>query len=452
MSQFEDELRGRLAARVGAVSVDEDWDDLVDRMVRSARRTTRALALALVLTLCVSAVAVVSSIRRDGDGTAAKTAGKKLTAAPADHVVATQTAVPRISLSSGNAFDTRSGFARASGGTKIASPGVLAPTVNNDAQILGVGGRFDFAPYMPMPMARVFTRTTTAGVTIRAYRADVTPASAVQGPPWWTPPGWCHPNGYAQADVSDDAVAGVGLAPLFAAQRDGSKVGGTLNVIGQNEQAVRWIVVAQGPAGAAKLRASFPDGAADEMAPVDGVAVLVGHGGPDLQKAKVTLTAVDAAGGTIGTTTISAVSEGSPYDAACNAPQTLPAPGAHQPADVAAARQAVIDTFNAAYAKGVNDDAAFAYFDDSHGFADIMATFRAGPFKEQVRTAVMKLNDLVFLSPTVAAIQYEIDIPNYSIPSFAPRFNEAHLVDGQWKLARQGFCNDVALGGVQCPP
>ena len=99
---------------------------------------------------------------------------------------------------------------------------------------------------------------------------------------------------------------------------------------------------------------------------------------------------------------------------------TLPAPGAHQPADPAAARQAVIDTFNKAYDKGVSDDAVFAYFDDAHGFADIMANLRNGPFKEQVRTAVMKLNDLVFLSPSVAAIQYEIDVPNYGTPSFAP--------------------------------
>ena len=77
---------------------------------------------------------------------------------------------------------------------------------------------------------------------------------------------------------------------------------------------------------------------------------------------------------------------------------------------------------------------------------------RTGPYKEQVRTAALKLDDLVFLSPTVAAIRYEIDIPNYGTPSFAPRFNEAHLVDGHWKLARQGFCDDISLGGAQCPP
>jgi hypothetical protein len=453
MNEFEDELRGRLAARVGEVSVGEDWDDLVNRMVRSGRRTTRALALALVLSLCGAAVAIVSSARHPGDDPTRKTASKNVAAVAADRVVETHAAVPTISLSSGQSFGAVPNFAGSPAGTKVAFPqGSLSPMYNNDVRLLPARGGVNVAPYDSMPMARVFTRTTPAGVTIRAYRTDVTSASSVQGPPWWTPPGWCYPNGYVQADVSDDSVAGAGIAALYAAQRDGSKVGGTINVIGQNEQSVRWIVVAQGPPGAARLRATFPDGSADEMAPVDGVAVLVGRGSADLQKAKVTLTALDASGGTTATTTISALLEGRPYDPGCSAPQKLPAPGAHQPADAAAARQAVIDTFNGAYAKGVNDDAMFAYFDDSHGFAPIMANLRAGPYKEQTRTARIKLDDLVFLSPTVAAVQYEIDIPNYSIPSFAPRFNEVHLVDGQWKLARQGFCDDVGLGGVQCPP
>jgi hypothetical protein len=58
---------------------------------------------------------------------------------------------------------------------------------------------------------------------------------------------------------------------------------------------------------------------------------------------------------------------------------------------------------------------------------------------------------VVFLDPTTAAIQYEIDIPNYGTPSFANRFTEAHLVNGSWKLARAGWCNDVSLAGITCP-
>jgi hypothetical protein len=456
MNDFEDELRSRLAARASAVSVESDWADLTDRMGRSARRASRALFLVLTLTLCVSAVAVVIAVHSAGHGSQAATPiGKARPTSPVDRVVATHAAVPTISAANGQSLASSKGLVGSpnnNSGPLYSKQTQLSPLINGGTQSSGTAWVPYSGPYASMAMARVFTRTTAGGVTIRAYRANVAPTSAVPGPPWWTPPGWCYPNGYVQADMSDNAVAGVGFAPLFAAQQNGSKVGGTLSVIGQNEQAVRWIVVAQGPTEAATLRASFPDGSRDAMAPVGGVAVLVGHGKPDLKDAKVTVAALDASGGTIATRTIAALAEPVPYDAECNAPQKLPAPGAHQPVDAATARQAVIDTFNNAYAKGVNDDATFAYFDDSHGFADIMAKLRTGTFKEQVRTAVLKLDDLVFLSPTEAAVQYEIDIPNYGTPSFAPRFNEAHLIDGKWKLARQGFCTDVGLAGVQCPP
>lgn len=448
MNDFESELRARLAARAGAVSTTADWDDLVNRTARGTRRTTRALSLALALTVCAAAVTVTVAVRHDAHSPAPEKAASKPVSKPAtDRVVATHAAVPTISAGA-NASDggqNLSGYA-IGGGTKISplSQGQLTP--------LGIGGGAYFGGLPSTPMARVFTRTTAAGIVIRGYRVNISPQSEAQGPPWWTPPGWCFANGYVQADVSNDAIAGAGTAPLYAAQKNGAQVGGTVSVIGQNEQAPRWIVIAQGPDGATTLRASFPDGSSDEMAPVNGVAVLVGPGGADLSKAKVTLTALDAAGGTISTTTIAGNTPSNTFGPECSSPQTLPAPGANQPADATAARQAVIDTFDHAYAKGVTDDSTFAYFDDSHGFADIMAKLRAGTFKEQVQSAVLKFDDLVFLSPTVAAIQYEIDIPNYGIPSFAPRFNEAHLTDGTWKLARQGWCNDVSLAGVQqCP-
>ena len=456
MNDFEDELRSRLATRASGVSVESDWADLTDRMGRNARRVSRALFLALALTLCVSAVAVVIAVHSATHGSRAATPiGKPRPTSPVDRVTVTHAAVPTISAANGQSLASSKvlvGSPNNRSGPLDGRQTQLSPLINGGTQSSGTAWGPYVGPYAPISMARVFTRTTAAGVTIRAFRANVAPASAVQGPPWWTPPGWCYPNGYVQADMSDDAVAGVGFAPLFAAQQNGSKIGATLSVIGQNEQAVRWIVIAQGPTEAAMLRASFPDGSRDAMAPVGGVAVLVGHGKPDPKDAKVTVAALDTSGATIATRTIAALAEPVPYDAGCTAPQKLPAPGAHQPVDAATARQAVIDTFNNAYAKGVNDDATFAYFDDSHGFADIMAKLRTGTFKEQVRTAVLKLDDLVFLSPTEAAVEYEIDIPNYGTPSFAPRFNEAHLIDGRWKLARQGFCNDVGLAGVECPP
>src|ERR1700719_372404 len=104
MNGFEDELRGRLAAHAGAMSVRRDWDDLTDRMGRSARRTKRALCLALTLTVCLAVVGVVIARRSTGPPPARKshkTASPAKRTAPADRVVATHFAVPMISAANG---------------------------------------------------------------------------------------------------------------------------------------------------------------------------------------------------------------------------------------------------------------------------------------------------------------------------------------------------------------
>ena len=130
-------------------------------------------------------------------------------------------------------------------------------------------------------------------------------------------------------------------------------------------------------------------------------------------------------------------------------PRDLPAPGAQQPADPTAAEAAVATAFAKAYAKGIDDAGFRAAFDDSHGFAEVQRQLLNGTFKEQVKAAVQKLDDVVFLSPTTAAIEYHIEVPGYS--PFTDRFNEVHLIDGEWKLSRAGWCNDVSLAGVHCP-
>jgi len=445
VSDFDEQaLRARLDARARTVSAADDWDDLLARMTRRNRRTTRALAFALSILVIAGAAGIVVAAR----GTSTPTKAKPV-AAPRDRVDVPHTPVPTWS----NTVNAASaGFGQSQALVNRGSTGTLG--VVSD----GVGvpsGSVLMLASQNVPMARVFTRTTADGLVIRAYRADVDTSSEAHGPPWWTPPGYCYPNGYVQADVSNEAIAGVAYASLYAAQPDGAKVGGQYMIVGRNEQSPRWIVIAQGPSSAARLRATFPDGSRDEMAPVGGVAVLAGTGSANPTNTKVTITALDASGAELGSATLPGEGQGAAaqYDnVSCAVPQTLPAPGKEQPADVTAAHQAVVDAFNGAYAKGVDDSAFDSYFVDSHGFDTVRQQLRNGPYKEQVKTATMKLNDVVFLDATTAAIQYEIDIPNYATPSFPNRFNEAHLVNGTWKLDRQGWCNDVSLAGLNCPP
>ena len=213
------------------------------------------------------------------------------------------------------------------------------------------------------PLARVFVRDH-AGMKIRVYRADVDQPAGI-GPPWWTPPGYCFPNGYVQADISNDDMVGVGVGDIYAELEDGV-VGGALTAIGVSEGSAQWVAVVQVPANAAKVRATFPGGATDEMEPVDGVAVLVGAADitPDDQdyyNEQAQLEAFDSSGASLGTGHArfggSRVSlEGTlDFNAdACSAPQELPPPGPEQPADVPAARQAVTDAFSLAH--GTNDE------------------------------------------------------------------------------------------------
>jgi hypothetical protein len=451
---FERQLHDRLDARANTVTVTDDMADVFERSSRKNRRTVRALSFALVVVMCGAAVGVIVAARGNEAPATAKAKSGRAT------LQATNAKVPIVPAAGGPTFAGSGSSSAAS--YAIAGNGVSAT-------------RLFFSPGNAQPMAKVFTRTNASGVTVRAYRAN-TPNN-MSGPPWWTPPGWCFPNGYVLADVSDADIAAQANGSLYASQHDGSQLGGTVNVVGQAEQHVRWVAIAQAPADAARVRASFPDGSHDEMAPVDGVAVLVGTGASEPKEVSATLEAFDASGGSLGKAKIvgsgltwlqiqsdtvsppptvpnggTGILKVAPADQSkCSPPQTLPAPGKTQPADPAAAKQAVTDVFNAAFAKGISDQVFEKYFDDSHGFADVMKKLRAGSFKQQVDTARMKLNDVVFLDATTAAIQYEIDIPGYATPSFAPRFTEAHLVNGEWKLARSGWCNDVSMAGVQCP-
>jgi hypothetical protein len=423
---FESELHDRLAARADAVPVTDDWDDLLERSARRDRRTIRVLSLSLVVVLCAAGAGIVVAARGNDHAPAKKAA----TPPPAASVVPTHARVPTI------------GAAAFGAGGSAGSNGLTI------GQVLTRGVPEN------QPMAKIFTRTTSAGVVIRAYQANV--QSTAGGPPWWTPPAWCFPSAYVQADVSDSAIAAVASGALYAEQRDGAKISGTIDIVGQSERAVRWVVIAQGPSDVAQIRATFPDGSTDEMAPVDGVAVLIGSGAANPQLA-VGVDAIAADGSVIATASLDGSSYsfaqrvGEGLEKACVSPTALPAPGHDQPADAAAARQQVTDVFNAAYRKG-NTDAQFAsYFDDARGFAEIQKQMRAGPYAAEIAAAQTKLDDLVFLDATTAAIQYEWSIPSSPGSGFTNRFTEAHLVNGEWKLSRVGRCNDVALAGFTCP-
>jgi hypothetical protein len=341
-------------------------------------------------------------------------------------------------------------FGSVSGGTDASDPNV-------DVGLAGVSGA-------SVPLAKAFTREV-GGATVRVFRAAVEEPQS-DGPSWQQPQAYCVINGYVQADVSTDDAVGIASGSLSAALRDG-RVAGSYSAIGVAEGAPLWVVVAQAPDGAASVRATFPDGHADEMAPVDGVAVLVGEASIDPADsaaeftANIQIEALDADGGSLGTSTASfsagfltylsgelpdAVVAPGQSLADCYPTQQLPPPGVEQPADPAAARAEIEGLFGIPFSERT-DEERVADIDDPTGMLEMYERLRNSSFASDVAGSRTVLDDLVFLSATRAATRYHIELPGRTINN---EFGEVVFVDGRWKVTRASVCQAVSLAGVSC--
>jgi hypothetical protein len=310
------------------------------------------------------------------------------------------------------------------------------------------------------------------GTKIRVYRAAIE-LPTVDGPSWWTPPKWCFPNGTVQADVSNDAIVGLGRGSLYPELRD-ANVGGSLTLIGLAEQHPMWVAVVQAPKDAARVRATFAGGATDEMAPVDGLAVLVGAASADStyttpQAQSAAVEAFDGNGASLGRGEATLYGFALAYGAAaaaggldtptssdtaqCAAPTTLPPPGTEQPADPAAARAAIERLYGHGYDE-ITMDERLARIDDPSGMREVFEQLQSGPYGSVVEGSTVVLKDLVFLSPTRAAVLTDTQVPTYPAGAFANQVGEVVLVAGTWKNTRATVCAALENGGsgVSCPP
>jgi hypothetical protein len=443
VSELDDRIRQALARQAISLREQPDLDALNYRIARRDRRRTRGISAALVLALLAGPTLGFLAGRAAGPGRPDVASGSD-----DDGVTVDDTPAPLPTLAPGG---SGSGAVLAAGGTE--ERGVGEPSY----------------PGMQGPLARAFVREVD-DITIRVYRAAVdTPTYA--GPPWWEPPPTCFPNGYVQADVSTVDAVGIVSGGLYA-ELPNTSVVGSLGALGVAEGAPLWVVVAQASAGASTVRATVPHGRADEMEPVDGVAVLVGPasiepGNPAEYETTVPLEAFDAGGTSLGTGTarvggyfVTAIPEGTSSSAGvpvaepspeCFGPQELPPPGAEQPADPAAARADIGRLFGVRFADRTEEE-RLANLDDPTGMREVYEQLRTGPFREQVLGSRTVLGDLVFLSATRAAVQYITEIPGYPPDGVGQQFGEVVLVDGAWKITRESVCRDVQLAGITCPP
>jgi hypothetical protein len=425
----EERLRTGLAARAANAMTAPDWDDLAARIRRGSRRRTRA-AVAAGGVLAIAAAALGFAIGSAHDET---DPGVDVQAvAPSTSVGSTPVpVVPRPA-------DETEGFAASSTG---------APRVNGADIRVGSAG---------VPLGRVFVRTTSDGITVRGYRADYPPYD--DGNPFWDAPGWCFPSGVLQADVSTDAIAAAVQGLTYATVRDGD-LAATLSVIGVDEGAPVWVATVQAPDGTDMVRATFPGGGTDQMAPEQGVVALASPAKGDADADTPVRVEALVAGAVVASQSVtvqnswfamggSTVELVGPGADGCAVPAvTLPPPG-EQPTDPAAARAGVITAVENAYNGSLPDEQRAASIDDpDQSLAPIRAELASGPFADAVKSARADVVDLVFDTPTHAWVQYDI-VTNIS--TFSARFGEAVFVDGVWKLSESTVCHDVALAGVSC--
>jgi hypothetical protein len=125
----------------------------------------------------------------------------------------------------------------------------------------------------------------------------------------------------------------------------------------------------------------------------------------------------------------------------------LPPPGKEQPADVDAARAAVVDAVRAFHDGSAALEARANYLAPPDDFVRIEREVEQ-EFGQPVKDArAGETIDVVFTSATRAAVQFTV----VSSSGTFPFFGEAVLTDGHWRLTRDTWCHEVTLAGKQCP-
>lgn len=444
---IEERLERELASRAANVTAAGDLDEVRARAVRRARTQT-GLRLGVVALLIAGAGAAGFGLGRGqtGDDVAADAVTSPVTDPPAD------TAAPPA-LDDGEPPEAPG-----------ATPSTMPPAPNDgddwgesagDAASRSAGMlHYGWGSYSAEPPLFLVERVTPSGATVRVSSygyfgyegeyAAVDPASS------WAPAPWCFPSGELRVALSAAGVIDVGYASWFDEPYRGLAV--YAFDLGRADGAPWQVLVVQPPAGANAVTATFPDGASDQAAVANGVAVLAVPGDRDPTTAVLDLAGVsDADAAQVGVSDLLGRVDDE-YHTSCNPPPPPPPPlppAGEQPADPAAAEAQLRDVLAALFNSEQDLEQRLAFVDDTTGLADAFEQVATGPFADVAGTAVHTVQELVFTSPTEAWFRYSIDT---SITGFANRYGRAVLVDGQWKITRQTVCQDLALATATCTP
>ena len=286
------------------------------------------------------------------------------------------------------------------------------------------------------PSATLFVRTTPDGtqLDVRANRFGTADAGA------------CAPAGELYVGVRTDAAVGQ-VRDLRYDEVPAGMVVASGSVVGRAEGEPRWVVIAQVTPGVSDVRVTFPDGHRDHLAPVDGIAVLTAPVDDGFDLATVDTATSPLRIEAVDQRDVVAAKTAS-VSGTC-VPTRLPAPGAQQPTDPAAARTAVESAWSTVFLSPLTDTAPLDAIDDPRGVAAARAELARRYPPGTLEGTVNAVTDLVFTDPSTAVVQYRIQVPKLGYDRQGD-LGEVRLVDGRWKVTRATVCALYAQGGAPC--
>lgn len=302
---------------------------------------------------------------------------------------------------------------------------------------------------IPGSTSAVFARDTADGLALRVTKSPAVPYEIGYKGNGGVVPDECIVEGVLNIGVVTADDVAVLMTSITAVRTPLAEVSSSVTSTGTP---IMYVSVTG--ASDALVRATFPDGATDSMRAHDGVAVLAATVPTgrldDADAVKVTMTVDGATSNVpIRDSVARAIAEGRDSGPECT--PRLPDPG-QQPADVAAANQAVVDAFNRVYDFTTPAADRAAFVDEPSDLDVAMRRVLNGGFADAVKGAKWRLVDLVFTSPTTAVVTYDIEIPpGTGVASMATgRFGEARFVEGRWKATRDTICSALAMAGGSC--
>jgi hypothetical protein len=349
------------------------------------------------------------------------------------------------------------GRSSASGGSSLAARGAAqdttTPTVIESATASGfaVGGGGMYPG--PPQMTRLFIRTTSDGVALRGYLqtndAEMY-GKVVCDPNSWCPPPECNPSTYFMGEASNAEAVTQGGSPQFPMDDKPAAARGPLP-LGQMEGAPACVYMVQTTDDVTNVRATWSDGFVDEMAPVNGWAI-VAHNGEAPPKA-LEATSTDGSTVAIGGFDYNGGYGGYAYPAQCSPPPPpppeLPPAGEEQPTDADAARQAITEAYQYVFTHGNDPDNNGNYIENAEALKDPAATVKQN-FPEANDTVTVEVGEIRFLSATEAALFFELKYSGGAL--FGQQIGYAKVVDGSWKIDYSTMCMVLGWGGGQCDP